>query len=126
MEMKTKAAALTVVFLVLSQIPAFAQSSTEEACWLANKQAEKEAIQSTMLWMGFGCLTGPVAVFMSFNDDPKPNMSLVAGKPSNYVGRYVKCYKDAMKTGSIAGSIGGCTLMGLGVLVIVFAGPYIF
>lgn len=124
--MKTKSILITAVILVISCAAVFAESSTEEACWLGNKQVEKEGIQSMFIWMGLGCVTGPIAVILSFSDDPKPNMNPVVGKPSNYVGRYVKCYKDGMKIGNIAGAIGGCTLMGIGVLTLVLAGPYMF
>ncbi len=124
--MKLKKVLVLALIALCSCCTLFAASSTEEACWLGNKQAEKEGIQSMFIWMGLGCVTGPIAVVLSFNDEPKPNMSLVMGKPANYTARYVKCYKDAMKTGNIAGAIGGCTIAGLVATGMFFAWPYLF
>lgn len=116
---------LLTVLIAMLPVAVFANWGNDEPCWLGKKQVDKEL--GILLWMGFGLVTGPIAVFVALNDNPpNPNMSIVAGKSSDYIDRYVECYKNVKYDDNVAGAIAGCTVMSLSIMTFVFLGDILF
>jgi hypothetical protein len=130
--MKSKAVKCLIVavsILLLSICAQAAESSTRAACDEAAQAANAQmgnVIGDTFKWMGIGCITSIFGVMWAMNEEIKVDTSALVGKPENYVARYVKCYKDNIRPGYVAGAIGGATLSALAIVILIVAWPFLF
>jgi hypothetical protein len=81
----------------------FAASQPEVAAAL-----DAEADNSDVLWFSAGCLLNIIGVGVAYLVEPTPPYARLAGKPADYVNRYVYAYMAAGRSAQTRMAVYGC------------------
>lgn len=100
-----------------------AQQGTVQAEAVADAEADAEADVNKTLWLAAGCLLTGAGVIGAYFIEPTPPAAKLMGKSPEYVAFYTDAYKAKSKnlqgrSALIGCAVGGCTYLGVYVLVV--------
>jgi len=98
-----------VVFLVFALLFNVLPLNSFAQCTEAQADAERDV--NALLWMGVGCILGPVGILIGYLAAPSPPLFRIMGKSSNYVMQYTACYQEKAKSVQGTNSLIGCGIL---------------
>ena len=103
--------------LAVMAAPTLMQASEMDNARMAAERDAKSDVNA-MLWLGAGCLFGPIGIGAAYVIVPSPPASRLLGKSNEYVAGYTDMYEDAARSIQVNKAMIGCGLWAAWVLLI--------